>query len=260
MMFCPACDTNLDRVPMDAPCPSCGGIQRSAVASSGAVQLHVRTFPPTIVTELALPDGTRETVVGHPGGRSVSRTASGGDDPTQEFEGRPSQNEENVADALHRLRDTLNSSKGDRVWQEHVGHPTDVAIDGTLRSDDGREMKCQVTRVERGTLQDRGRDRRATSHNATDALATNIVTAVESKLGSADLRMILVLDANVAPAYTDDPRVVEIARATLMERGNLGRWAAIWLVGPTTARTTLVVPITDNRLGGEPTPGLGFTR
>ena len=121
-----------------------------------------------------------------------------------------------------------------------MGHPTDVAIDGTLRSDDGREMKCQVTRVERGTLPERGRDGRATSHNATEALAKNIVTAVESKLGSADLSMILVLDANVDPAYTDDPRAVEIARATLTEGGNLGRWAAIWLVGPTTRRTTRV--------------------
>lgn len=240
MMFCPACDTNLDGAPVNAPCPSCGGMQRSAVASPETVQLHARAFPPTIVTESVLRDGTRQTVVGHPGGRSVSRTAGGGHDPTQKFKGRPSQNEENVADALHRLRDTLNSSEGDRVWQEHVGHPTDVAIDGTLRSDDGREMKCQVTRVERGTLQDRGRDGRATSHNSTVALAANIVAAVESKLGSADLSMILVLDSNVAPAYTDDPRVVEIARATLMERSNLGRWAAIWLVGPTTARTTRV--------------------
>jgi hypothetical protein len=145
-----------------------------------------------------------------------------------------------VPDALHRLRDTLNSIEGNRVWQEHVDHPTDTSIDGTLSTADGHEMRCQVTRVERDTKRDQARDGKATSHNATAALAANIVTAVESKVRSADPSMTLVLDANLAPAYTDDPRVVEIARAMLMQRGHLGRWVAIWLVGPTTALTTRI--------------------
>ncbi len=238
-MFCPDCDTSLDTVPVGVPCPGCGGMRREAVASPAAIRVGVTVPRPTTVTESALPDGTRETVVSHPGGTSVSR-AGGGHDPKQEYEGKPSQGEENVPDALHRLRDTLNSIEGNRVWQEHVDHPTDKSIDGTLSTADGREMRCQVTRVERDTKRDQARDGEATSHNATAALAANIVTAVESKVRSADPSMTLVLDANLAPAYTDDPRVVEIARAMLMQRSHLVRWVAIWLVGPTTALTTRI--------------------
>jgi hypothetical protein len=61
---------------------------------------------PTIVTESNLPEGTRETVVSNPAGRSTS--SSGGGSQSQHFEGWPTQNEANVADALHRLRDRLN--------------------------------------------------------------------------------------------------------------------------------------------------------
>jgi hypothetical protein len=53
--------------------------------------------PPAIVTESNLPEATRETVVSNPAGRSTS--SSGGGSQTQHFEGWPTQNEENVADA-----------------------------------------------------------------------------------------------------------------------------------------------------------------
>ena len=151
-----------------------------------------------------------------------------------------------MRDALHRLRDTLNESAGSPKWREHVGHDH-IAVDGTLRSADGQEISCQVTRVERRTLADRGGTGRATSRENDDSLAANVVAALESKLNNADPKMILVLDANDAPAYTDDPHVVEIARRTMSERGLLGRWAAVWLVGPTTRRTTRIDPVVVSR-------------
>jgi hypothetical protein len=194
-------------------------------------------FPPTIVTESNLPDGTQETVVSNPAGRSASN--SGGGSQTQQFEGRPSQNEQNVADALHRLSDTLNQAAGSRVWREHPGHE-DIAVDGTVTSSDGREIACQVTRVERDTLPTRGREGRATSNHDNEALATRVITAIESKLLSADPSMILVLDANHAPAYTDDPRVAELVRDEMGRRNQLGRWAEVWLIGPTVPRTRRV--------------------
>lgn len=179
-------------------------------------------------------------VVGSPEGRYVSRVDGG--QQTQDYEGGPSQNEENVPNALHRLRDALNERAGSLLWREHVGHGH-VAVDGTLRSEDGQQINCQVTRVERRTLADRAATGRATSHEDNDSLAANVIAALESKLNSADPKMILVLDTNEAPAYTDDPQVVEIARRLMSERSLLGRWAAVWLVGPTTRRTTRIDPV-----------------
>ena len=126
-MFCPDCNANLDDVRVGAPCPQCGGDRRSATVVPEPVRAVVTVPSLTIVTESSFPDGTRETVVGNSAGRSTSNFGLGA--PTQHFQGRPSQNEENVADALHRLRDTLNQAVGSRLWQEHVGHQ-EIAVDG----------------------------------------------------------------------------------------------------------------------------------
>ena len=233
-MLCPDCDANLDDAPVGVPCPQCGGDRRSANVSPDPVRAAATVSSPTVVTESHFPDGTHETVVGNPARRSTSN--SGGGSWTQRFEGRPSQNEENVAEALHRLSDTLNHEAGSRVWQEHVGHQ-DIAIDGTLTSSDGRELKCQVTRVERVTLPTRGREGRATSDNDTEALAAGVIAAIESKSLSAGSNVILVLDANDAPAFTDDSHVAELVRDELESRKLFGSWAEIWLVGPTVTRT-----------------------
>jgi len=40
MMFCPDCDGNLDEVPVGDPCPVCGGLRRSAIASPDAVKVN----------------------------------------------------------------------------------------------------------------------------------------------------------------------------------------------------------------------------
>jgi hypothetical protein len=198
VMFCPDCNTGLDDVPFGAPCPECGSQRRSANVAADSARA-VGTVPsPTIVAESNYKDGRRETIVSSPSGRSTS--SSGSDGQTQHFEGRPTQNEENVADALHRLKDKLNDLAGSRVWREQVGH-NDIAVDGTLTSTVGREFKCQVTRVERGTLPTRGREGRATSYEDDQALAATIITAIESKLSSADPDMILVLDAT-EPRHT----------------------------------------------------------
>lgn len=236
-MFCPDCDANLNDVRVGAPCPQCGGDRRSAIVFPEFARAVVTVPSPTIVTESRFPDGTHETVVGNSAGRSTSN--SGGGSTTQHFEGRPSQNEENVADALHRLRDTLNQAVGSRVWQEHVGHE-DTAVDGTLTSSDGRQLKCQVTRVERDTLPTRGREGRATSDHDNEALVAGVIAAIEAKSHSADPNMILVLDANDAPAYTDDSRVAERVREEMGRRNQLGRWAEVWLIGPTVPRTRRV--------------------
>jgi hypothetical protein len=145
MTFCSDCNANLDGVPTGTSCPGCGGERRSATASPDSNEIGVTIPSPAIVAESNLLDGSQQTVVSGPTGRSAS--TSGGVDQSQRYEGRPTQNEENVADALHRLRDTLNQIAGSHVWQEHVGHEH-VAIDGTLMSSDGRELRCQVTRVE----------------------------------------------------------------------------------------------------------------
>ena len=248
-MFCPSCNTNLDGVPVGLPCPGCGGSRRSAAVSPEAVRAVLAVPSPTLITESELGSGRSETVVAGPEGRYVSRVDGG--EQTQDYEGGPSQNEENVPNALHRLRDTLNERAGFLLWREHIGHDH-VAVDGTLRSEDGQEIDCQVTRVERRTLAGRAATGRATSHEDNYSLAANVIVALESKLNSADPKMILVLDANDAPAYTDNPYIVEIARRVMSERGLLGRWAAVWLVGPTTRRTRCVDPVVDPRHIGDP--------
>lgn len=239
-MYCPDCNADLDGAPVGLPCPGCGGSRRSAAVSPEVVRAVVAAPSPTIIAESKPGAGRRETTVSGPKGRYVSRVDRG--EQTQNYEGWPSQNEDNVHDALHRLSDTPNELAGFPLWREHVGHHH-IAVDGTLRSADGQEISCQVTRVERRTLAARGTTGRATSSENNDSLGANVIEAIESKLNSADPKMVLVLDANDAPAYTDDPRVVEIARRTMSERGFLGRWAAVWLVGPTTRRTTRIDPV-----------------
>jgi hypothetical protein len=200
-------------------------------------------YPVTVVTESNLPDGARETVVSNSTRRSTSSVSEGS--RTQHFEGRPTQNEENVADALHRLRDALNQAAGSGVWKEHTCDDScdhDVAVDGVLLSSDGQEIECQVTRVERDTLRIRGHEGEATSNNDDETLVSNVVAAIESKKLSADPKMFLVLDANDAPAYTDESNMGELVREGLARREHLGRWAKVWLVEPTVARTTCIDP------------------
>lgn len=239
VMFCPDCEANLDHVPVSSPCPGCGGERRSATVFPEPARAVATLPPPTIVSESNFADGTHQTVVSHPAGRSTSSSGNGVE--TQHFEGRPTQNEENVADALHRLSDRLNDEAGSRVWREHAGHE-DITVDGTLTSADGRELRCQVTRVERSTLRTRGREGRATSHHDNEALAASVIAAIRSKLDSADSKMVLVLDANDAPAFTDDPRVAEIVRDGMRAHDYVGRWVEVWLVGPTVPRTTRIDP------------------
>jgi hypothetical protein len=189
---------------------------------------------PTIVTESNLADGTSQTVVGGPKERAVSTSKTG--NRTQQYEGRPSQNEGNVPEALHRLADKLNEIEGHRKWKEHVGGEH-VSIDGTLKSLDGSsEIRCQVTRVERDTLKERGKTGRATSHHDDDVLAEKLVAAFELKLDSADPDMFLLLDANNAPAYTDK-RVIKTVQRIMGESGYGGEWAQVWLIGPTLQMT-----------------------
>ncbi len=240
VMFCPDCNANLDDVPVGASCPHCGGQRRSANVSPESIRAVATVRSPTIVTESNFEDSTRETIVSSTSARSTS--SSGSDGQTQHFEGRPTQHEENVAEALHRLKDKLNNLAGSRVWQEQVGHD-DTAVDGTLTSTGGRELKCQVTRVERGTLPTRGHEGHATSREEDEALAASIITAIESKLGSADPDMVLVLDANDAPAYTDNPRPAQIAQDVMRERSYFRRWAQVWLVAPTVPRTMRLDPL-----------------
>jgi hypothetical protein len=136
----------------------------------------------------------------------------------------------------------LNDAAGDPVlWREHVGRD-DHKIDGTLTSSNGRTWLCQVTRVERGTLAARGRFRHATSRHDNGALADNVMVAIKKKMPKADTDVVLVLDANDAPAYTDDDEVRELVGAEAHRLGYLVAWRMVWLVGPTVGRTHPVQP------------------
>jgi hypothetical protein len=43
MMFCPDCDTNLDDVPPEDPCPGCGGRRRSATVTAVVARVAAAT-------------------------------------------------------------------------------------------------------------------------------------------------------------------------------------------------------------------------
>lgn len=235
MTRCPDCGTRLDDVPVGDPCPDCGGTWRSAEVLPDPIRVDVTVPPPTVFAESNHPNGEQKTVLGYPGGRSVTTNVAG--HHTQSYEGKPSQGESNVRDVLHRLADTLNEMAGSRVWRERFDHEH-PAVDGSLISTDGRELQCQVTRVLPQELQEeRGIQGSARRHADDQALADDLVAAVESKNDRADPRVALVLDTIHAPAYTDPPRIIEVAEAELSERGYLDRWAQVWLAGPTTART-----------------------
>jgi hypothetical protein len=47
-MFCPDCNTNLDDVPVDDPCPTCAGVRRSAVVKPEPVRVTATAHAPSI--------------------------------------------------------------------------------------------------------------------------------------------------------------------------------------------------------------------
>jgi hypothetical protein len=47
-MFCPDCKQNLDDVPLDDPCPQCGGLRRSAVLTAETALAAVSAPAPTV--------------------------------------------------------------------------------------------------------------------------------------------------------------------------------------------------------------------
>jgi hypothetical protein len=47
-MFCPACNTNLDDVPVDDPCPTCAAVRRSAVVKPEPVRVTATARAPSI--------------------------------------------------------------------------------------------------------------------------------------------------------------------------------------------------------------------
>lgn len=238
MMWCPYCGEPLDPVPVDEACPGCGGQRRDAAATPQPIRATIRPLRPTIVSESNLNDGRRKDVVSGPDGHFESETAPDGTN-TQIFRGRPSQHEENVRNALHRMADTLNGA-GSRVWREEVGSD-DPAVDGKLVSSSDTVL-CQVTRVERRTLPERGRSGLATASATKEVLADAIVEAVRSKSLGASPSITLILDTNDAPAYTQDAAISDDAHGKLEHAGQLGKWREIWLVGPTTARTRRLDP------------------
>ena len=56
-MFCPDCMQNLDDVPLDDPCPQCGGVRRSAQVPAQTAHTTVTVFPGTIVIGYDLAPG-----------------------------------------------------------------------------------------------------------------------------------------------------------------------------------------------------------
>ncbi len=94
--------------------------------------------------------------------------------------------------------------------------------------------------MERETLEARAQHGVASSNHGNAELVANILRTIESKRLKADPAMILILDTNDAPAYTDDPNLLDIVRGKLRLRGLLNDWREIWLLGPTGPRTSRV--------------------
>jgi hypothetical protein len=53
MMFCPDCHTNLDDVPVDGPCPECGGRKRSATVTAPTGGAVATAHPPGVSVGMA---------------------------------------------------------------------------------------------------------------------------------------------------------------------------------------------------------------
>ena len=249
MMFCDDCGNNLDVVPVADPCPRCGGERRSATVSPETARAVARAHNAGTVTESNHPDGTEEVVVGAGDGRAAKSMVRDGFQH-QDYQWY-STGQENERAAIHRFRDALNRISGHRQWSgECAFELTDTRpeVDGWLlpsgmptnySCDDGPpqgSLLCQVVRVEQKTREDRGLAvRTGKTVKATeqyDDLVGAVLHAIEGKEPDAVGDVVLLLDANDAPAFVRNRDVGDGASSALAGNDDPPTgWRAIWLVG-----------------------------
>jgi hypothetical protein len=239
MMFCPDCNTNLDAVPVDDPCPGCGGKRRSAVAYAEVARAVATAPPVTAVGHSHLADGTEVIEVGSEGYRSASRSGPA----TQRFEGSPPQGEEDVLQVCKTLRAALRH-RGEE-WSAFQTQPPPVDDVDAFASDDlANLLEVQVTRVERQAWSDLAQ--RGASHAARSEteLAQDIATAIEGKSkrysASQRARLVLALDARRSPGHVHRSVVDRFLEAHA-DIATTSGYRAIWLVGPTSDLTYQLV-------------------
>lgn len=231
-MFCPDCSRNLDTVAIDDPCPGCGGSRRSAIATPATHRVKATAHNPTVVGESNYVDGSRAIQIGSVGYVSTGTSSPEGD--RQEYSGRPAQNEEDVLEICHALREALGRSE---IGEFKLPTGQEAGIDAVATRADDSVMRVQVTRVERGVWQDLARHGEATTQHDPIALADNIWAAIESKLHTAQRGdIVLALDARRAPGYLFDA-VIDDFRDRHGESASLLGFEAVWLVGPAAIMT-----------------------
>ena len=141
---------------------------------------HVKVEVPQarVITESHHPDGTASTVVR--AGGFVASSVTGGGQQRQDFQGRPSQGEEDVLQVCRSLRYALQREGED--WSR-FGVPSGPVdnVDAVARNAAGDRLQVQVTRIERAAWEVLGRHGQATLERGPDELAADIRAAVESK-------------------------------------------------------------------------------
>lgn len=251
MMFCPDCGADLCEIPRWKPCPGCGGGRRSANASAQSATARAEAHDPGVVTESSGSDEDCETVVRSHG--RIARSEIQGGAPTQSYKWH-SEGGENELDALHRFNDTLNAHDKNTPWRGECARelPKRRVVDGWLIPastatgyvcEDGPPdgaLLCQVTRVERETRARRPKGE-VIAHAQRNDLIDAVISAVRAKDHLSVGDVVLLLDANDAPVFTDEVDLCSALHAALVERKLGTGWKDVWLIGPTTQRTWRIV-------------------
>lgn len=197
-----------------------------------------------VITESNHPDGTASTVVR--AGDFVASSVTGGGQQRQDFQGRPSQGEEDVLQVCRSLFYALKREGQD--WSR-FGVPSGPVdnVDAVADNAEGDRLQVQVTRIERAAWEVLGRHGQATLERGPEELAADIRAAVESKgvpspqhrrAIPADQRpeILLALDAISSPAYAHEAVVAAFLASHGEWVAGLG-FRAVWLVGPTVTLT-----------------------
>jgi hypothetical protein len=217
---------------------------QDAVARPGTAHAKAEVPQARVITESHHPDGTASTVVR--AGDFVASSVTGGGQQRQDFQGRPSQGEQDVLQVCRSLRFAL--EREGEVWGrfgQPRGRPDDV--DAVARNAAGDRLQVQVTRIERAAWEVLGRHGQATLQRGPEELAAAIRAALESKGDPSPQRrggiparqrseILLALDAISSPAYADEAVVAAFLAGHREWAAGLG-FRAVWLVGPTVALT-----------------------
>ena len=244
MMFCPDCGGDLNQVGTDQPCPECGRDRRSATVFPQPASAVARAHNPGTVSTSHYPDGTEEVVVGSGDGRIAKSSVRDG--VQRQSYNWVSTGSENERAAIHRFRDALNRSAGGQPWCGECAielTATRTEVDGWLlpstmpagySCEDGPPsgaLLCQVVRVEQKTRLARSHGGEVLASEQHAHLVGAVLETIDRKEVIAARDVVLLLDANDAPAFVRSPDVAEGAQGELAARKGSTGWSEIWLVG-----------------------------